>query len=173
MSDPYVGEIRMFGGTFVPSGWLPCDGSLLSIPEYQVLFTVIGTIYGGDGVNNFAVPDLRGRVPINQGAGPGLSPRTIGQSFGSETVTLTASQAPHTHVLQAAPVAAPTPPLNPAGNVLAQAGDNLYSAALNAPVGLQGATVSLAGGGQAHQNMMPSLCVPFIISPNGIFPSQG
>lgn len=174
MSDPYVGEIRMFGGTYVPAGWLACDGSSLPISDYQILYTLIGTTYGGDGISNFLLPDLRGRVPINQGTGLGLSPRAIGQSFGSETVTLTAAQLPHTHILQAATAAAPTPVLNPGGNVLAQVNtDNLYSATLSSVAGLHPATVTAAGGSLPHQNMMPSLCVTFIISPIGIFPSQG
>src|SRR5262245_26202423 len=98
MSDPFIAEIKMFGGNFAPLGWATCDGQLLPISQYTALFSLLGTTYGGDGVTNFALPDLRGRVPMHPGQGPGLSPRTLGEKAGTETVTLTTAQLPaHNH----------------------------------------------------------------------------
>ena len=115
MPDPYVGELRLFAGTFAPSGWALCQGQLVPISESDMLFNLIGTTYGGDGQNNFALPDLRGRVPVHQGQGPGLTPRTIGQSGGSESVTLQTSEVPvHTHTLFASTAAASGEPLSEA-----------------------------------------------------------
>ncbi|MGH7443050.1 MAG: phage tail protein, partial [bacterium] len=118
MSDPFVGEIRMFGGTYAPSGWLTCDGQLVPISDYQVLYTLVGTTYGGNGQTTFGIPDLRGRVPMGQGSGPGLTPRAIGQSFGTEQVSLTGAQTGHAHQLTALPVAGTQK--TPAGALLAQ-----------------------------------------------------
>ncbi|MEG1117467.1 MAG: tail fiber protein, partial [Janthinobacterium sp.] len=102
MSTPYVGEIRLFSFPRIPTGWFACDGSLKPISEYEVLYILLGTTYGGDGVNTFGVPDLRGQVPLHQGTGPGLTPRVMGQKGGSETVTLLQTQLPaHTHVVSA------------------------------------------------------------------------
>ncbi len=103
MSEAYVGEIRVFAGNFAPLGWALCDGTLLPIADNQVLFTLIGTTYGGDGQSTFALPDLRGRAVIHQGTGPGLSPYVIGEQVGQETITLVAAQMPATHTLSAGP----------------------------------------------------------------------
>ena len=170
MSTPYVGEIRMFGGNFAPQGWLLCDGSLLPISEYETLFSLIGTTYGGDGMSTFALPDLRGRIPAHMGIGPGLSPYTIGEALGSETVTLTNQQIPsHTHAMSASTnVGGRTSPSN---NVLARSTNaDIYSG--DAPSGaMAGTAVSTVGGSQPHGNLMPTLCVNFIISIYGIYPS--
>lgn len=171
MGTPYVGEIRMFGGNFAPAGWFFCDGSLLPISEYETLFQLLGTTYGGDGESTFAVPDLRGRLPNHQGTGPGLSTYVIGQQGGAEQVTLTVNQIPaHTH----APLASTGPGgnSNPVDNIWATAANNFYStAAPNSGAPLPNDAISPAGGSQPHDNVQPFLCVSFIISLFGIFPS--
>jgi microcystin-dependent protein len=170
MSTPYIGEIRLFGGNFAPVGWFFCDGSLLPISQFDTLFALIGTIYGGDGQQTFALPDLRGRVPVHQGQGPGLSNRTIGEQGGSETVTLTASQMPqHTHALKASSGSS----TGAAGSngVLAATSINIYgSGPPVTPMAAQ--AISSVGNGQAHQNMGPFSTINYIIATEGIFPSR-
>lgn len=168
MANPFVGEIRMFGGNFAPRGWLMCDGTLLPISEYDVLFTLIGTTYGGDGQSNFALPDLRSRVPIHQG-----NSYAMGQAGGLETVTLTTQQLPtHTHAFQAAasPVQGNDP--TPTGRVPGEntVGKMYHTAAPSAPMSPK--AVNSVGGSQAHDNVQPFLCINFIIATEGIFPSQ-
>lgn len=175
MSEPYIGEIRLFGFSRTPIGWQTCDGSLLSIAEYDALFVLIGTTYGGDGVNTFAVPDLRGRVPIHQGQGPGLSPYVIGQKAGTENVTLIGTQMPaHTHTMIATTAAATS--RTPGTTLLpgAISGDTLYvsDVAGAAPIGMAPVSTSLAGGTLPHDNTMPTLTVQYCISLYGVFPSQ-
>ncbi len=166
MAQPYVGEIRMFGGNFEIAGWMFCDGRLLPISENQTLFQLIGTTYGGDGQTTFGLPDLRGRVPIHQGNG-----FTLAQSGGAETVTLTTNQIPsHSHV----PVAysGTGTSTNPANNVwAAQPALMQYSGPGSANVTLPANTLANTGGNQPHNNFQPYLCVEFIISLFGIFPS--
>lgn len=171
MSNPYIGEIRMFGGNFAPAGWMFCEGQLLPISENDALFNLIGTTYGGDGQSTFGLPDLRGRVPLHQGQSGGSS-FTIGESGGVESVTLTTAQiAAHQH----------TPLCNDQGGTLtsplnaywaaASSGEQMYST----PVGvnaMNAQAIGSAGGNQPHENMGPYLCVNFIISLFGIFPSQ-
>jgi microcystin-dependent protein len=167
MSSPYIGEIRMFGGNFAPVGWAFCEGQLIPISENPTLFALIGTTYGGDGQTTFALPDLRGRLPMHQG--PGFA---IGQRAGTETETLTTSQIPaHVHqaVCSAGSGDSGTPvgkfwSTDPAGN----------TAAYNESGGSKMATGALGtvGGSQPHTNLSPYLCVSFIISLFGIFPSQ-
>lgn len=176
MTMPFVGEIRMFGFNRIPIGWLPCDGRQVPIANNEVLYTLLGTTYGGDGVNTFAVPDLRGRLPIHQGAGPSLTPRTLGQVGGSEQVTLTLPQMPaHTHTLSVTTAAAtadlPSTTVVP-GSV---SGETYYvsdttggSAMTLAPT-----SVTAAGGNLPHENCMPTLTVQYFIASFGIFPSQG
>ncbi|MCP9763286.1 phage tail protein [Lacihabitans soyangensis] len=170
MAQPYVGEIRMFAGNFAPAGWAFCDGSLLPISEYETLFQLIGTTYGGDGQQTYAVPDMRGRLPVHMGQGPGIgSNYIIGQTGGSESVTLTNNQIPaHNHLMLVSGTAASAS--SPQGNSLANATANLYlrdtpSDTMNA------ASINNTGGSQPHENMMPYLCVSFIISLFGIYPS--
>jgi microcystin-dependent protein len=165
MAQPYVGEIRMFGGNFAPAGWMFCEGQLLPIAENETLFQLIGTTYGGDGQNTFALPDLRGRVPIHQGNGVVLA-----ETGGTESVTLTVNQIPaHGHgFLGSTSVANNT---NPGGNVVAQPSTvMLYQ---NAPpvVSMAVESISSIGGNQPHSNFQPYLCISFIISLFGIFPS--
>jgi microcystin-dependent protein len=172
VSTPYIGEIRMFAGNFAPAGWAFCDGSLQPIDENEALFALIGTTYGGDGQTTFALPDLRGRIPIGQGQGPGLSFRFLGEPLGSETVTLPWAQMPaHSHGLFAS--GSPADSSDPTGRVPAVAGSaNLYASAGGASVPMSPAGTVSTGGSQPHDNLMPTLCVSFIISLFGIFPSQ-
>ena len=168
MAQPYVGEIRIFAGNFAPAGWQFCEGQLLPISENEVLFNLIGTTYGGDGQSTFALPDLRGRVPIHMGGG-----FTLAQSGGVETVTLTAAQIPaHSHPLLATSNFAGTPAVQ--NNVAAAANVvNVSAYGTDAPTTpVSPASVSSVGGSQPHNNFQPYLCVDFIISLFGIFPSQ-
>lgn len=169
--DAFIGEIKMFGGTYAPMGWRFCDGSLLSITDYSALYALIGTTYGGDGTSNFRLPDLRGRLPVHQGTGPGLTPRVLGQAFGAETVTLTADQlGGHTHTLFAS--GNPAGQTTPGGNLPGVTGVNVYTTSNSARVNLNAQTITAGGSGQAHYNLMPSQCVHFIICCEGIFPSR-
>jgi len=171
MGSPYVGEIRIFAGNFAPSGWFLCQGQLLPISEYDVLFNLIGTTYGGDGVSTFALPDLQGRVPVHVGQGPGSSYQ-LGESGGTEAVTLTAAQMPaHAHALQASQDAAQAT-AGPDGSVPADAGANAIYGSATPGVGLDTSAVVAGGGGQPHGNVAPFLCVNFIISAFGIYPTQ-
>lgn len=165
MAQPYVGEIRMFAGNFAPAGWAFCDGQLLPISENETLFQLLGTTYGGDGENTFAVPDLRGRLPIHQGNG-----FVLAETGGVEEVTLTVSQIPaHSHPLLAS--SSTGNQINPQGQVLA-ASFSVTPYINDAPSGNLAATaISATGGSQPHSNMQPYLCVSFIISLFGIFPS--
>jgi microcystin-dependent protein len=166
MADPYVGEIRMFGGNFAPAGWAFCQGQLLSIPDYQTLFQLIGTTYGGDGQNTFGLPDLRGRLPIHIGAGFPLS-----ASGGVETVTLIPNQMPaHSHTVSAT-TNGNTASL-PGGNFLA-AGPDIYDQNKPGLYNMAAAISTTPGGNQPHSNLQPYLCVNFILSLFGVYPSQG
>ena len=171
MAQPYVGEIRMFGGNFAPAGWHFCDGSPLAISEFDTLFNLIGTTYGGDGQSTFNVPDLNGRVPVHQGTGSGLSQRTIGEAAGVESVTLTTQQlAGHSHTLQASKNIGNSS--NPGGQVLATGTNVLLFRQISPNVPMAANIIGPAGGSQPHDNMMPYLAISFIISLFGIFPSQ-
>lgn len=168
MAQPYVGEIRMFAGNFAPAGWMFCEGQLLPISEYETLFNLIGTTYGGDGQSTFALPDLRGRVPTHFGNG-----FTLAETGGVETVTLTVSQIPaHSHPFLASNNTATG--TAPQGNALSAAPDvNTTPYGTDAPTTpLNPSSVSSTGGSQPHDNFQPYLCVDFIISLFGIFPSQ-
>ena len=178
MSQPYLGEIRMAGFNFAPVGWALCNGQLLAIMQNSALFNLIGTIYGGDGQSTFQLPDLQGRIPINQGQAPGSSPYVIGQRAGSEAVALSAAQLPqHGHSLQANRNAASS--ANPTGGYPAQAsipslpsgGVPVYASAPAADAMNAGA-IAFSGASQPHDNMMPFQCVTFIIALVGIFPTQ-
>jgi microcystin-dependent protein len=177
MSTPYIGEIRMFGfGTRgAPNGWQACDGSLLPISEYDALFALVGTTYGGDGQTTFGVPDLRGRLPIHQGTGPGLSTYVIGQEAGTETVTVLPTQMPaHTHTAIATTGAATTG--TPGTSVIpgAVANQTMYvtDTTGGTPFTQAANAVTQAGGSQPHENRMPTLTVQYCIATQGIFPSQ-
>jgi microcystin-dependent protein len=172
MSDPFIGEIRMFGGNFAPVGWLMCDGSFVSISEYEVLYTLLGTTFGGDGQTNFGLPDMRGRVPIHTGQGQGLQNYRLGQLAGDNGVTLTGANLPaHTHAFQAVTDASTTATAQ--GALLAQVAQVSIYTQRGANAGLSGNAIAAApGGGQPHENRMPSLTLTFIICYAGIFPSQ-
>lgn len=167
MAQPYVGEIRMFGGNFAPAGWMFCEGQLLPISENETLFQLIGTTYGGDGESTFALPDLRGRIPLHQGNG-----LTLAETGGTEEVTLTVNQiAAHSHpLLGTNNQGTQNQPLN---ELLAQSPtQNAFPYGTdNPPATLNAATISPVGGSQPHTNFQPYLCVDFIISLFGIFPS--
>ena len=167
MGQPYVGEIRIFAGNFAPSGWMFCDGQLLPISEWETLFNLIGTTYGGDGQSTFALPDLRGRIPMHQGNG-----HVQAEQGGAETVTLTTNQIPvHNHALLA--TSAVGTQSSPAGNYYAASGVQLYAdPAVAAPIAMKSSIGGPAGGSQPHNNFAPYLCVDFIISMFGIFPTQ-
>lgn len=178
MSTPYIGEIRIFsfGTRGAPNNWQACDGSLLPISEYDALFALIGTTYGGDGQTTFAVPDLRGRLPIHQGQGPGLSNYVIGQSAGTESVNLIATQMPaHTHTAIATGAAATTGAPGTSAIPGAVAGQTMYATDLTGatPFTQSASAITVAGGSQPHENCMPTLTVQFCIAVFGIFPSQG
>jgi microcystin-dependent protein len=165
MSDPFIGEIRMFGGNFAPAGWAFCNGQLLSIAENDALFTLIGTTYGGDGQNTFALPDLRSRIPLHQGNG-----HVIGEMGGSEAVTLTVNQLPsHSHVPQASNAGAST---SPGGNVWANSAALQFAPSNSSLQPMNPNVLGTAGGSQPHDNMLPFQAVSFIISLFGIYPSQ-
>src|SRR5438046_2742512 len=165
MAQPYVGEIRMFGGNFAPAGWMFCEGQLLPISENETLFNLIGTTYGGDGQSTFALPDLRGRIPLHQGAG-----FVLAEQGGTETVTLVSSQLPaHAHALVGSTDAATD--INAGAKAPAEPIKRMYSSA-SADTALDAQAVGQAGGGGPHENTQPFLCISFIISLFGIFPSQ-
>jgi len=159
----------MFGGNFAPVGWAFCDGSLQSIDQNDALFALIGTTYGGDGQVTFGLPDMRGRIPIHQGTGPGLSSYVMGQTAGVESVTLTGIQAGHTHAITANNKTGSS--TTPAGNIVAGTAVNPYTSG-STDVTMGASTIGTAGGSQPHENMMPYLAVTFVISLFGIFPSQ-
>ncbi|HTI72648.1 MAG TPA: tail fiber protein [Candidatus Limnocylindria bacterium] len=168
MSEPYVGEIRMFAGNFPPSGWAFCEGQLLSISENEVLFLLIGTTFGGDGVTNFALPDFRGRVPIHVGQG-----HALGEASGTESVALTVENLPtHSHPLMGTNTKASR--RNPSNSVLAQGEGATYGGTVDGfgPTHLNVLADGLAGNSAPHDNMQPFLCLNFIISLFGIFPSR-
>ena len=170
MSSPFVGEIRVFAGNFAPSGWAFCDGQLVSIAENTTLFALIGTTYGGDGQSTFALPDLRGRVPVHQGTGSGSS-YVIGQAGGVESVALTPQQLPaHGHPLYATTSAA-SGTSGPTGLLASTTTMNFYGAGAPSTPMAPGA-ITATGGGLPHDNVAPFLAVNFIISLFGIFPSQ-
>ena len=173
MSNPFVGEIRMFGGSFAPAGWAMCAGQLMPISQNDTLFTLIGTTYGGDGQETFGIPDLQGRVPIHAGQGPGISQNyTLGEAAGVESVTISAATTPvHTHPMIASTLVGNSP--SPQGRVVAQCISGvLYTQDVTDNNLAATAIAGVQGGSQPHDNMMPFLVVNFIISLFGIFPTQ-
>lgn len=165
MAQPYVGEIRMFAGNFAPAGWMFCEGQLLPISEYETLFNLIGTTYGGDGQSTFALPDLRGRLPLHQG-----NSFILAETGGAEEITLTVNQIPaHSHPLLAS--SAPGTAATPQGSVLAKTTTGFLYILENPTDNMATTSISSVGGSQPHTNFQPYLCVNFIISLFGIFPS--
>jgi microcystin-dependent protein len=171
MSSPFLAEIKMFAGNFAPRGYATCDGQILSISQNTALFSLLGTFYGGNGQTNFALPNFQGNVPIHQGNGPGLTPRSVGETGGSQIVTLLQSELPaHSHAFQAIQGAATSTAA--AGNLLAVNRNLQPYAAPAATVSLDPSSIGLAGGGGPHNNLQPYLVVMFIIALQGIFPAR-
>jgi microcystin-dependent protein len=177
MSTPYVGEIRAFGFTFQPVGWFLCNGQTLPIANYEVLFAVIGTTYGGDGTSTFQLPNLQGRVPMHQGTSSQMS-TTLGQTLGTETVTVTTATMPaHNHTITAGQVASGgivnrTPAPTPTSYLSDSAYDAVYVSNPTLNATLAGGAIGQAGGSQPHENMQPYQVISFCIAYEGIFPSQ-
>lgn len=172
MADPFVAEIRIFPFNFAPRGWAWCDGQLLPLSQNTALFSLLGTTYGGNGKSNFALPDLQGRAPMHPGQGPGLSLHDLGETGGSETVTLLESEIPsHTHALRASNTLADTP--LPAGSTLARFTSNIYQQTTNANlVSMAPEALAPAGGDQPHNNLQPYLTFYFCIALQGVFPPR-
>ena len=171
MSQPFIGEIRMVGFSFAPIGWAYCDGSILPISEYEALYVLLGTTYGGDGQVTFGLPDLRGRVPLHQGQSAGNSFRTMGELGGSESVTLSMQQLPvHTHSFVAGVDGART--AAPSAAFLGSGEADIYNHDTAHSVTLAPDTLGASGGSQPHENQQPFLCVNFIIALEGVFPSR-
>jgi microcystin-dependent protein len=170
MAEPYLGEIRMFAGNFTIAGWQMCNGQLLAISQFAALFSILGTTYGGNGTSTFALPNLQGRVALHQGTGLGLSTYVIGETGGTENVTLISTQMPqHSHQINA----------NAGGNQVSPANNfpgneatpiKIYSTV--GPVQMNAGVVAIAGGSQPHPNIQPYLCVTFLIAMSGIFPTR-
>jgi microcystin-dependent protein len=172
MSSPYIGEIRMFGGSFAPSGWSTCDGQTIAISENDTLFNLIGTTYGGDGQQTFNLPNLSGRLPVHMGTNPGTGTNyVIGQQAGVSTVTLTTNQIPsHTHVPIADNNTATTNQTNPSNNFYGQQPPAKFYATKQTGLNPM-LTLPAQGGSQPHDNMMPYVAITYIISLYGIYPS--
>ena len=176
MSDQFVAEIRIFGCNFAPTGWAVCDGQLIPISQNTALFSLLGTMYGGNGVSNFALPDLQGSVPMQWGQGPGLSQRFQGEAAGTPTVTLLTSEMPsHNH--SASGNAGNGSSNSPVGNVWAQASiarqaQQVYSSTSPGNATMNFQALSIAGGSLPHNNMQPYLCLNFCIALQGIFPPR-
>jgi microcystin-dependent protein len=174
MADPFVAEIRIFPFNFAPRGWAWCDGQILPISQNTALFSLLGTTYGGDGKTNFALPDLQGRAPMHPGQGPGLSLHDLGETGGSETVTLLEFEIPaHSHTLMSS--LAPGNRSTPVGNSIARvAGATPYLPPAGAPlVSMSNQALATAGGDQPHKNMQPNLTIKFYIALQGVFAPRG
>lgn len=174
MSNPYIGEIRLVGFSFAPVNWAFCDGSLLPISQYDALYNLLGTTYGGDGQSTFALPDLRGRAPIHAGQGPGLSNYTQSQILGTESVTLTTNQMPsHNHAANAQSGTGTTNRPQNAYWATSGQSDALYKAIPGTPDTMNPQALPAAGGNQPHENRQPLLATNYIIALYGIYPPQG
>jgi microcystin-dependent protein len=175
VTDPFLAEIRMFAGNFAPRGWALCDGQLISISQNTALFSLLGTTFGGDGRVTFALPNLQGSAPMQQGQGPGLSDRWLGEIGGEQSVTLLTSEMPlHTHQVNAVDASGDaTTPNNAlwASAMLGRVGTNMYSSAAPSQT-MSPSSTGITGGSQPHNNMPPYLCVTFIIALQGIFPQR-
>jgi len=180
MSTPYLGEIRMFAGNYAPKGWQLCNGQTLPINQYTALFSLLGTNYGGNGVSTFMLPNLQGSLPVGQGNGPGLTPRVIGEVGGTENVTITTQTMPqHNHLFMVtsakATVGAISATVLPGAMISGLNGEFYASNVGSPPVTfgtLNAGSLTATGGNLPHPNLMPSLCVSFIIAMVGLFPSR-
>jgi microcystin-dependent protein len=170
MSEPFIAEIRIFGGNFAPRSWANCDGQLLPIAQNTALFSIVGTTYGGDGRSTLGLPDLQGRGPVHPGNGPGLRQRRLGEKGGTQTVTLNMNQMPsHTHAMVASGNLATND--EPVGQLPAATKEDTYSNG-GTTVPMSSNAVSSAGGNQAHNNLQPYLVMRFIIALQGLYPSR-
>jgi microcystin-dependent protein len=172
MADPFVAEIRIYPFNFPPRGWAFCNGQLLPLSQNTALFSLLGTTYGGNGQSNFALPNFQGSAPMQQGQGPGLTDRFLGEEGGTQVVTLLASEIPvHNHTLRAS-TPEPADVNQPSGNVLARSvGGSVYNSTLVAtPLNVN--SLSLAGGSQPHNNMQPYLTLNFCIALQGVYPPR-
>ncbi|HEY2393860.1 MAG TPA: tail fiber protein [Candidatus Angelobacter sp.] len=174
MSDQFVAEIRIFAGNFAPTGWALCNGQLMPISQNTALFSLLGTTYGGDGKSNFALPNLQGAAPLQAGQGPGLSLYDLGETIGSSSVTLITTEIPaHSHGALAVAAVGASDPTNNAWASGAKGFGNVYSPSVPATnVQMAPTCLSIAGGSLPHNNMMPYLCLTFIIALQGIFPPR-
>lgn len=171
MSEVFIAQIKMFAGNFAPRGFALCDGQLLAISGNDALFSLLGTTYGGDGRTTFALPDLRGRIPIHAGTGPGLSQRRLGQKSGQEKVTVTPQQLPtHTHTFQASTTSGTLS--NPQNSALASSPNIRLYRDLTPTVPMAATAVTSVGGSQSHTNIAPFQCINYIIALTGTFPSR-
>lgn len=174
MADPFVAEIRIFPFNFAPRGWAFCDGQLLPLSQNTALFSLLGTTYGGNGTSNFALPDMQGRASMQPGQGPGLSLHDLGETGGSETVTLLESEIPsHSHGVNVANEGATANTTS--GNLMARPfgrGNNLYTTVNTGLVAMNANACAPAGGGQPHKNMMPYLTLSYCIALQGVFPPR-
>jgi microcystin-dependent protein len=176
MGQPYIGEIRMFAGSFAPVGWMTCSGQIMPISENDALFTLIGTTYGGDGQETFGLPDLQGRLPNHAGQGPGLSNNyQLGEKAGVEGVTLSTNQIPnHNHMVAGTATAQQNSPQDAVFATITSTQAGVFGYETNAApsTSLIPATIQGAGGSQPHDNIQPTLCINYIISLFGVFPTQ-
>lgn len=173
MSDPFIAQITLFAGNFAPRGWAFCEGQLLPISQNTALFSILGTVYGGDGRTTFGLPDLRGRFALQQGNGPGLSPIKLGQKGGVETVTLNQTQIPsHTHDVAVGCSSAAGSESSPVGRYRAADEEDVFADSPGSSETMGGSQSENAGGGQPHTNIQPFLCVNYIIAMQGTYPSR-
>jgi len=173
MSEPFVGEIRMFAGNFAPRGWAFCDGQLLAVSQNDALFSLLGTIYGGDGRTTFGLPDLRGRIPIHAGHGPGLSERRLSAKGGAEKVTLTVNQIPsHNHNVKCDDFVGDSFGDGGSNNIAAGTTNRVFTTDDSSTQSLNSNTIASVGGSRSHTNLMPYLNIHFIIALFGIYPSR-
>jgi len=171
VSQPFVGQLMLVGFNFAPVGWVQCAGQLLPISQYTAVFSLLGTFYGGNGTNNFGLPNLQGLIPVGMGQGPGLSNYSIGQQGGSQTVSLLTSEMPqHTHTFQAD--GAPGSENAPANGALARLNGGTVYGPGNSSLGQQMKAPSVTGGSLPHNNMMPYLTLNWIIALQGVFPAR-
>jgi microcystin-dependent protein len=171
MSEPFIGQIILFAGNFPPKGYATCDGQLLSIAQNTALFSILGTTYGGNGISNFALPDLRGRAPIHMGQSPGFSSYVLGQTGGEENHTLIAQEMPqHNHTVSVGVSSEPAGQTNP--NAQVPGGGQFYAPPSEVNGALGGVACSQTGGGLPHNNMQPYLVVNYCIALQGVFPSR-